>query len=148
MSLAINEYHWNDLSVGLCHEFQATITEIMMKHFLMDSGDCNPLHVNTTYAKQSGFKSHVVYGLLTSSFYSTLVGVHLPGKFCLLHGIDISFIKPVYIGDKLTVSGQITYVNNAYKQAEISAMIVNMNGEKVSKAKIKIGIVNEQGIPL
>jgi 3-hydroxybutyryl-CoA dehydratase len=144
----MNNYQWHDLSVGLKHQFQASITEQLMAHFLLDSGDCNPLHVDAAYAEKHGFKGRVAYGLLTSSFYSTLVGIHLPGKFCLLHGIDIAFISPVYISDQLTVSGEITYLNDAYQQAQISAEIVNISGEMVSKAKIKVGILPEQRTPL
>lgn len=141
--MTLNEYRWHDLSIGLKHEFQATITNTMMEHFLEISGDFNPLHVDSAYAKKSGFKSNVVYGLLTSSFYSTLVGMHLPGRFCLLHGINLSFIKPVYIGDILTISGEISYLNDAYQQAEMNAIIKKADGTKVSKAKIKFGIITE-----
>ena len=87
--------------------------------------------------------NRVVYGLLTSSFYSTLVGVHLPGKHCILQGIDIQFSKPVYIGDTLKISGKVSYINEAYKQIEIRAFITNQNNEKVSKATIKTGVLDE-----
>jgi 3-hydroxybutyryl-CoA dehydratase len=139
----INEYRWQDLAVGLRHEFHAHISEAMMKHFLEDFGDCNPLHIDESYAWAKGFKSRVVYGLLSSSLYSTLVGVQLPGKFCLLQGIDVSFVKPVFVADILTVSGEITYLNEAYRRVEIRAQIVNAKNEMVSKAKIKLGLVNE-----
>lgn len=145
MALNMNEYRWQDLKVGLSHHFMATITDEMMARFLRDTGDCNPLHVDSDFSKMNGFKDRVVYGLLTSSFYSTLVGVHLPGRFCLLHGIDVSFLSPVFTNDKLTISGEITYLNEAYKQAQINAHIVNANGERVSKAKIKVGILSQNG---
>ena len=67
--------------------------------------------------------------------------MYLPGKYCLLHGINISFISPVYAGDMLTISGEISYLNEAYKQVEIKANIRNKNNKKISKAKIKLGIM-------
>lgn len=140
----MKQYRWQDLSVGLKHEFNAVITEAMMDHFMEDTGDRNPLHVESSYAQRSGFRGRVAYGLLTSSFYSTLVGMHLPGKYCLLHGIDISFLRPVFINDKLTISGEITYLNDAYQQAQINARIINESGEKVSSAKIKVGMVSHE----
>jgi len=114
-----------------------------MDKFLDISNDINPLHVDSNYAKKKGFPGRVVYGLLTSSFYSTLVGVHLPGKHCILQGIDIQFSKPVYIGDTLKISGKVSYINEAYKQIEIRAFITNQNNEKVSKATIKTGVLDE-----
>jgi acyl dehydratase len=90
-----------------------------------------------------GYPGRVVYGLLTSSFYSTLVGVYLPGKYCLLQGLDIQFSKPVYIGEHLAISGKVTYINEAYRQIEIKANITNQNNVKISRAKIKVGVLDE-----
>ena len=114
-----------------------------MDKFLDISNDINPLHVDSNYAKKKGFPNRGVYGLLTSSFYSTLVGVYLPGKYCILQGIDIQFSKPVYIGDALKISAKVSYINEAYKQIEIKAFITNQNNEKVSKATIYTGVLDE-----
>jgi len=138
----MNQYNWEDLKLGLKHEFHASVTDEMMDHFIHDFGDSNPLHVDTGYAKVHGFRARVVYGLLSSSFYSTLVGVHLPGQKCLLHGIDVTFVKPVFVGDELTISGEINYLNEAYKQAHIRAQITSGQGVLVSKARLKIGVLS------
>ncbi len=139
----MNEYKFSDIEIGLEESFEVKIDTSMMDKFLDISNDINPLHVDSNYAKKKGFPNRVVYGLLTSSFYSTLVGVHLPGKYCILQGIDIQFSKPVYIGDALKISGKVSYINEAYKQIEIKAFITNQNNEKVSKATIKTGVIDE-----
>jgi len=137
----MNHYGWQELELGLKHEFKAKITEEMMQYFLAVTGDSNPLHLDSTYAEKRGFPNKVVYGLLTASFYSTLVGVHLPGQNSLLHGIDIAFMKPVFVGDELTIVGEVTYLNEAYKQAHMSAHITSQQGQVVSKARIKVGVL-------
>jgi 3-hydroxybutyryl-CoA dehydratase len=139
----MNEYKFSDIEIGLEESFEVKIDASKMDKFLDISNDINPLHVDSNYAKKKGFPGRVVYGLLTSSFYSTLVGVHLPGKHCILQGIDIQFSKPVYIGDTLKISGKVSYINEAYKQIEIKAFITNQNNEKVSKATIKTGVLDE-----
>jgi len=139
----MNEYKFSDIEIGLEESFEVKIDASKMDKFLDISNDINPLHVDSNYAKEKGFPGRVVYGLLTSSFYSTLVGVHLPGKHCILQGIDIQFSKPVYIGDTLKISGKVSYINEAYKQIEIRAFITNQNNEKVSKATIKTGVLDE-----
>ena len=139
----MNEYKFSDIEIGLEASFEVKIDASKMDKFLDISNDINPLHVDSNYAKEKGFPGRVVYGLLTSSFYSTLVGVHLPGKHCILQGIDIQFSKPVYIGDTLKISGKVSYINEAYKQIEIRAFITNQNNEKVSKATIKTGVLDE-----
>jgi 3-hydroxybutyryl-CoA dehydratase len=136
----MNEYRWDDLSSGLSAAFSVVITEEMLASFRNLSGDINPLHCDSAYARRAGFDDVVVHGLLSASFYSTLVGVHLPGKSCLLHGIDISFSKPVYAGDALTVAGEIAHLNEACRQAEIRARIQNSAGIATSKARIRVGV--------
>ena len=139
----MNEYKFSDIEIGLRESFEVKIDASKMDKFLDISNDINPLHVDSNYAKKKGFPNRVAYGLLTSSFYSTLVGVYLPGKYCILQGIDIQFSKPVYIGDALKISGKVSYINEAYKQIEIKAFITNQNNEKVSKATIKTGVIDE-----
>ena len=139
----MNEYKFSNIEIGLEESFEVKMDASKMDKFLDISNDINPLHVDSNYAEKKGFSGKVVYGLLTSSFYSTLVGVHLPGKHSILQGIDIQFSKPVYIGDTLKISGKVSYINEAYKQIEIRALITNQNNEKVSKATIKTGILDE-----
>ena len=139
----MKSYKFADIKVGLEETFFIKINSEKVEKFLEISGDSNPLHTDSQYSKSKGFLNKVVYGMLTSSFYSTLVGVYLPGKYCFLQGIDIQFSKPVYIGETLTIAGKISYVNAAYKQIEIQATIVNQNGQKVSKATIKTGLIDE-----
>ena len=139
----MNEYKLSNIKIGLEESFSVVIDSSKLDKFLDISNDLNPLHVDNSYAKEKGFDGRVVYGLLTASFYSTLVGVYLPGKYCILQSIDTQFLKPVYIGETLTIAGKISYVNAAYKQIEIQATIVNQNGQKVSKATIKTGLIDE-----
>ena len=139
----MNEYRLSDISIGLEQSFDVVLDAKMLQSFLEISGDNNPLHTEEEYAKVRGFKDKVVYGLLTSSFYSTLVGVYLPGKFAILHGIDIQFLGPVFVGDQLHVYGVIKYINEAYRQIEVKAHITNQDNKKVSKATIKIGLIDE-----
>ncbi len=139
----MNAYLWKDLRLGLNAHFSAMITEEKLRNFLDISGDNNPLHTDETFAKNSGFDGRVAYGLLTASFYSTLVGVYLPGRFALLQSTDIKYLSPVYIDDHLYIDGQITYLNEAYRQIWIDASITNQKQVIVSKAKIKAGLLHE-----
>jgi 3-hydroxybutyryl-CoA dehydratase len=136
----MNEYRWDDLSLGLSASFSVLVTEEMLVSFRRISGDSNPLHCDPEYARRAGFAGVVVHGLLSAAFYSTLAGVHLPGKSCLLHAIDLSFAKPIYVGDHLSVEGEITHLNDACRQAEIRARIQNGTGVTTSKAKIRVGV--------
>jgi len=133
------EYTWNDLHVGLRHEFEASFTAQSASIFAALSGDMNPLHVDEAYAVSAGFPAPVLFGMLTSSLYSRLVGIYLPGKYGLLQGIDLDFSSPSYAGDQLRVAGEITHMTEAYQRFEIKATIRRSDGKLISKATIRVG---------
>ena len=91
----MNEYRITDISAGQQESFSVTVTEEMMAKFLDITGDVNPLHTDDGFAKEKGFPQRVAYGMLTASLISTLGGVYLPGKYCLIQGVEVKFEKPV-----------------------------------------------------
>jgi acyl dehydratase len=134
------EYSWSDLHIGLSHGFDAAFSSQDASTFAALSGDTNPLHVDTDYALKAGFPGPVIFGMLTSSLYSRLVGVYLPGKFALLQGMDINFISPCYAGDLLHVAGEVVFLSDAFRRLEIKASIRKDDGPLVSKALIRVGL--------
>jgi len=136
----LNYYQFDDIVENETKaDFEVTVISEMMDQFLAISGDINPMHVDIDYAKSNGYNDKLVYGMMTASFYSTLVGVYLPGKYCILQEIETSFYNPVYIGDILTIRGVATQKNMVLRRIEITAKIVNQNGKRISKAKIIVG---------
>lgn len=132
--------HFDEISLGYSESFVVTITETMVEAFGMISGDMNPLHIDAWYAQSVGHPAPIVYGMLTASFYSRLVGMYIPGKLALLQQIEVSFKSPVYIGDALTVEGVVSNIHESVHQIEIKANIFNQNMQKVSQAKIRVGM--------
>lgn len=137
----MNEYFFRDLYLGQSESFRVEVTKELEDDFRKMTGDVNPLHSSDDFAEEIGdgkFRSHVTFGMLTASFYSTLAGVYLPGKYSLIHSLDIKFQKPVYAGEKLTVSGEIVNKQDELKLIQIKATIKNQNSQNVSKADIKV----------
>ena len=82
--------------------------------------------------------------VLTSSFLSTLAGVYLPGKYSLIHEVNVLFKKPVFVSDSpLTIKGKVIDINEIFKQITIKVEIVNKNNDKVLRGTMKVGIINE-----
>lgn len=136
----MNCYRINDLHLGLSHQFTVTIGNEEQQLFHRLTGDDNLLHCDPLYAQKHGFHATVAYGLLTSSYYSTLVGVYLPGSNCVLQSIDVKFHRPVYLGDTLDVTGEVVYINEPLRVIEIKGLIRRGGNEKVSSAKISVGL--------
>ena len=140
----LKEYKFEDIKIGLEEQFQVSITDKMLGSFCEITGDINPLHNDLEYAKSKGYNQKVVYGMLTSSFVSTLAGVYLPGKYSLIHSVEILFKKPVYLSDNpLTINGKVIEINETFKQFTIKFEILNSKQQKVVRGKMKVGVINE-----
>ena len=138
----MNEYEFSDIQIGMTASFVKIITADMENSFREISGDNNPLHRDDDFANEiSGgkYSSHVSFGMLTASLYSTIAGMYLPGKNSLIHSFDeLSFMKPVFAGDRLTVEGKITEKYDDLQLIRLHVQIKNQDGKKVSKAKMKV----------
>lgn len=137
----MNEFLYDEIEVGQEVSFQADVTKEMVDSFCKISGDINPLHTNLEFAKESGYDSCVVYGMLTASFMSTLAGVYMPGKWCLLQEVKTSFAAPVFVGDVLTIKGKVSAKHDAFKMIEVKTRVVNQNGKCVCRGMIKAGVL-------
>ena len=137
----MNEYKYEEIEIGHKESFTVTVTEEMMDSFCRITGDINPLHCDEQYAKSQGHSGRVVYGMLTSAMLSTLAGVYLPGKRSLIQEVKIKLAKPVFIGDELTVEGEVDEKHDAYSLIMIKVTIRNQDGVKVCRAKMQVSCI-------
>jgi 3-hydroxybutyryl-CoA dehydratase len=135
----MNTYRWAELHEGQTESFEVLVGRPELDAFRTLSGDTNPLHAEADFAQRAGYRDIVVFGMLTASYYSRLVGVHLPGQFAVLHGIDIDFTAPTFVGDRLRVTGEIVHLSEATRRIELRARVTNDEGRVLSKAKIRVG---------
>lgn len=140
----MNHYSINDLSIGHKEVFTVEVTTEMFNKFREITDDINPLHNDEDFARNLGHKGRVAFGMLTASFLSTLAGVYLPGERSLIHSVETKFTKPVYIGDVLSISGEVTEINDTVNQIVLKVEIKNQNGEKVLRGKMKVGVLDER----
>ncbi len=94
-------------TIGQKASFSKTITEADLVRFAELSGDYNPIHIDSEYAKQTRFGQRISHGLLTASVLSGLLGMHLPGKGSVYMGQTLRFVKPVFIGDTITAQAEV-----------------------------------------
>lgn len=138
----MNEYKYSDINIGMEEGFEFNITEDMLSKFKDITGDINPLHNDLEFARENHFDEKVVYGMLTSSFFSTLAGVYLPGKYSLIHNVEIIFKKPVFVSDSpFNIRGKVIEKNDIFKQITIQVTINNNKNQKVCRGIMKVGFL-------
>ncbi len=137
----MNNYYYNDIEPGHTESFSVSVTDEMLDSFRNITGDDNPFHRDDDFAKEHGFKGHVAFGMLTASFLSTLAGMYLPGEKSIIQNTEIKFMKPVYPGDTLTVSGTVAEKNDAFSVMKLKVFIKNQDGEKVLRGSMQVGFL-------
>lgn len=137
----MNNYVYDELTVGMTEEFFYEITAERMEMFRALTGDENPLHCDKHYAEGRGFDDKVVYGMLNASLFSTMAGVFLPGRNSLLQHADVQFAKPVYVGERVRVCGQIKEKDDRYRIITVKMAVYNAKNIKVCRGKMEIGVL-------
>ncbi len=101
------EYKFDEITLGTKVKFTVHIDESKINEFAKISGDYNPLHIDKKYATKTQFGKIVCHGMLLASFFSKLVGMHLPGKNSLYFSQTLNFQLPCFVGDKVVIEGEI-----------------------------------------
>jgi acyl dehydratase len=143
----MNEYTYDQITVGQEEWFTVLLSREHMTMFAEISGDINPLHTDAEYAKSKGFSDKVAYGMLTASFLSTLAGVYLPGKYCLIQEVSVSFTNPIIPTPnhpaELTVKGKVTAKQDIYRRVTLSVRILN-GDETILRGKMVVGLMDNK----
>jgi len=129
---------FEDIFIGQKENFSTKITESMVDEFSEFSGDFNPLHIDNEYAASSTFGKRIVHGMLLASFFSRLVGMYLPGKNAIYFSQNLNFVGPCYIGDKVTVQGEIIDKSEATKIIKLKTSIKNQEGTSLIEGTSQI----------
>ena len=138
MSEKPSEYSFDDIEIGMQKNFQVSISENMLNEFGRSTEDYNPLHMNEKYASSTSFKKRVCSGMFLSSFFSSLVGMYLPGKHALHISQSLNFVNPCFIGETITVEGKVIDKSSATKIIKLETTITNESGKRIIDGKARV----------
>ncbi len=133
----------NEVYEGQSFTFDTTFSESMIDTFALLTGDVSPLHMDKDFATSRGFQGRVVHGALLCGLVSRLIGVHLPGRDCLLHSMNMKYLMPTYVNDLIRTKGTLEQVSVATRAMSLQVEIINVKSHLiVAKGKVLIGFTN------
>ena len=136
----MSEFH---VQIGDQATFSKTVGESDVYLFAGITGDFSGNHVNEEYMKQSAYGRRIAHGVLLVGFMSTtssllIAQVEQKGidETPVSLGYDrIRFIKPVFIGDTVTVTYTISALEPEKRRSRSNIEVVNQDGVTVAVAE-------------
>jgi 3-hydroxybutyryl-CoA dehydratase len=112
------------------------VTQTDVVRFAGAGGDFNPLHHDPAFASAAGFPGVLAMGQLhagmLAAWLSDWAGVEH------LRELDVRFLAPVFLGDVLRFTGEVTTVDG--NRAELD-LVAARGGEPVIRARAAIATV-------
>jgi acyl dehydratase len=125
------------LAIGRSVTVRKTVAETDVYLFAGISGDFAPIHVDEEFMKTTPYGRRIAHGALLVGYMSqasTKMCAGLPGTI-VSYGYDrIRFPGPVFIGDTVTVTYEITERDAAARKAFSTVTCTNQRGEVVAVA--------------
>jgi len=128
------------LNAGDVFEVTRTFSRDDVLAFAALSGDYSPLHVDSEYAATTEFGGCVVHGLLLASLFSQLVGMRVPGRPALYLGQDITFRRPVRVGETVRAMAKVQSKSDGMRTLQLATEIRTADGKVAvsGSAKVKV----------
>ncbi|MGE9763811.1 MaoC family dehydratase [Pseudomonas sp. PDM20] len=134
---SVQNVPYEELEVGQKANFQRSVTERDIQLFAEVSGDRNPVHLDAEYAATTQFKERIAHGMLTGALISAAIATTLPGPGTIYLGQNLSFTRPVKLGDELTVELEVLE-KLPKNRVRISTTVVNQDGKAVVKGEAEV----------
>jgi phosphate acetyltransferase len=134
----IENYTFDEISIGQSARLLRTLTLADIEAFAAVSGDTNPAHLDAEYANETLFHGVIAHGMWSGALISALLGTEFPGPGTIYQDQALHFVKPVRVGDTLTVTVTVISRNPANNSIELDCQVVNQRGDCVLSGKAKV----------
>ncbi|CAL7959744.1 phosphate acetyltransferase [Alphaproteobacteria bacterium] len=131
MDTVLQNKTFNEIEIGDSASISRILTKNDIQLFAIMSGDVNPAHLDEEYASSDIFKKIVAHGMWGGTLISTVLGTMLPGPGTIYLGQTLKFLRPVTIGDRITVSVKVTEKENEKCIVKLQCSCINQDGKEV-----------------
>lgn len=134
----VRDIPFAEVQIGDKASMSKTVTESDVYGFAGITGDFNPVHVNTEFAKTTMFKERIAHGMLSAGFISAVLGTALPGANTIYLGQELQFKAPVKIGDTVTATVEVIEKIEAKNRLILRTTVTNQDGVLVTDGKATV----------
>ena len=122
---------FDEIEIGDFAELSRTLRPDDIHLFAAMSGDVNPTHVDTEFARSSQFREVVGHSMWGSTLISTVLGTEFPGPGTVYVSQNLNFHRPITIGDTLTITVTCKQKFTHNHHMLMDCLAVNQDGLKI-----------------
>ena len=134
----IENFTYDEITIGQSARLLRTLTLDDIQAFAAVSGDTNPAHLDAEYAADPVYHGVRAHGMWGASLISALLGTQFPGPGTIYQDQVLHFVRPVRVGDTLTVTAKVVSKDDAHKSIELDCQVLNQKGERVLHGSAKV----------
>lgn len=127
----VSNLTFDEIAIGDAASLKRVLSHADIQAFATVSGDVNPAHLDQDYAEHTLFHGVIAHGMWGGALISALLGTKLPGPGTIYLEQQLQFLKPVRIGDELTVSVTVTEREEEKKRLRLHCEIHNQKAQCV-----------------
>ncbi len=133
---------FESIKVGDIREFTHPLTTEDIRKFADLSGDYNPLHLEPEFAQKTDFRKPVAHGMLSASFISTMIGMHLPGEGALWLSQSLKFLRQAYVGDILRIVAKVKQKSESTRVLVLETIVYNQRNEELISGEAQVRVLD------
>lgn len=122
---------FDEIEPGDHAELVRTLTARDIDAFAIVSGDVNPAHVDQEFAEDDVFHKIIAHGMWGGALISNVLGTQLPGPGTIYLDQSLKFLKPVGVGDTVTVRVTVTEKHREKRRLTLDCLCTNADGQPV-----------------
>ena len=124
----VENYVFDEISLGQSARLVRALKSEDIRAFAAVSGDTNPAHLDPEYANDTLFHGVIAHGMWSAALISALLGTQFPGPGTIYQDQSLHFVKPVRVGDTLTVTVTVISKNPESHSVELDCQVLNQKG--------------------
>ncbi len=121
----------HSMRIGDTKEYTRIITKQDVEAFARITADYNPAHFDEDYCKSTVFRQPIVHGMLVGSLFSKIFGLEYPGEGTIYVSQSLTFLKPVYPDQELTIKVTVKSLDKEKNRAYFTTDIISKDNLKL-----------------
>ena len=122
-------------AITIGQELPSLVKEISQRQIDAYSGvRPRSIHTDEAWARAKGFRAPLAQGMMSTAYVSEMMTALLGAGFVKGGKISVAFVKPVFVGDRLTVRGVVKdkQSENGATRVTVEVWCENQHGQKTA----------------